>query len=156
MRKLVLILLALTAVTALGGTQSVRQLMIMSLDFDPNDPNATRISYRMAQDSDVDDWYATFIAPRVAQQVQAMLSDPNSLYPVIQPRVQAEIAQSVVTPDPNSVVDPNELAQAITASEQRDWQRFTQADQNWAHLLEQTMLQRAVTEFQKRLTELAP
>ena len=30
MRKLVLILLALTAVTALGGTQSVRQLMIMS------------------------------------------------------------------------------------------------------------------------------
>ena len=153
MKRAAIAALILSAI-AYGGTQTVKRLVIMGIDFDPNDPNSTQVYYRMATDQDIDVWYASYIAPRVTGQVQAMLADPNGLYLMIQDRVQAEIAETV--PDPNLVVEPNELSDAITASELRDWHKYTTADKNWAHLIETTMLTRAMTEIQRRLGELHP
>lgn len=107
-----------------AGASSIPKVVL----WDADDSRGQVIIYS-SDPNDVQAWYDTFVAPRVAAQVAALIADPNAL------------------------VDSNDLSAAITSSEQRTWQRMVEADEANAILTERAMVYRMTTELQTWLSE---
>jgi len=108
-----------------AGASTVPKVVL----WDANDSRGQVIIYS-SDPNDVQAWYDTFVAPRVAAQVAALIADPNAL------------------------IDSNDLASAITSSEQRMWQKMVEADEANNRLTQSAMISRMSVELQAWLSEL--